>query len=512
MCAGRKSAAGIWLGAAALALTLTLPLASEAQTSRPAPAAKPSRASALESFADLAEKLLPMVVNISTTSAPQQTARRSQNPREAIPTPQFPPGSPFEEFFRDFFERQERERGSGDRPSGRRSTSVGSGFIIDSSGIVVTNNHVIAEADEIRVTLHDDTTVEATIIARDTKTDLAVLRLKTERKLPAIKWGDSDKTRVGDWVIAIGNPFNLGGTVTVGILSARGRNINAGPYDDFLQTDASINRGNSGGPMFNNDGEVIGINTAIFSPSGGSVGLGFAIPAGLARPVIEQLLEYGKPRRGWLGVRIQTVTDEIAESLSLGETRGALIAGVAGDGPAKKAGIEAGDIVLTFDGKDVKDMRRLPRLVAETKIGKPVKVGVWRKGKSMTFEVKVGELPEDEQKVASVDPKPPVGKSETLATLGLTLSAINPETKQRFNLPDGARGVVVTEVNKDTPAAEKGLKPGDIIVEVGQEEVGAPAEVADKVKKIQDAKRKSVLLLVQSGDDLRFIALRLEGG
>jgi serine protease Do len=507
--AGSRGAAWArWAGTVAIVLALMAPGDAGAQSARG------NRGSAgPESLADLAEKLLPTVVNISTTSAPQQASRRGQQrgERETVPMPQFPPGSPFEEFFKEFFDRQERERG--DRPQqGRRSTSVGSGFIIDAAGIVVTNNHVIAEADEVRVTLHDETTLEATIIAKDPKTDLAVLKLKTERKLPTVKWGNSDRTRVGDWVMAIGNPFNLGGTVTVGIISARGRNINAGPYDDFLQTDAPINRGNSGGPMFNMEGEVIGINTAIFSPSGGSVGLGFAIPAALARPVIEQLIEHGKPRRGWLGVRIQTVTDEIAESLGLGEAKGALVAGVTDDGPAKVAGIESGDIILSFDGKDVKEMRRLPRYVAETKIGKSSKVVVWRKGKQMTFDVKVGELPEDEQRVAAVDPKTRSEKTETLGALGLTLSGVNQEMKQRFSLAEGTRGVVVTDVVKDSPAAEKGIKPGDVIVEVAQEEVASPADVADKVKKIQDGKRKSVLLLIQSGEDLRFVALRLDVG
>ncbi len=392
----------------------------------------------------------------------------------------------------------------------RRTTSLGSGFIVDPSGIVVTNNHVIAEADEVRVTLNDDTTYEAEILGRDPKTDLAVLRIDAPRQLPAVSWGDSNRARVGDWILAIGNPYGLENTVTVGIISARGRVINAGPYDDFLQTDASINRGNSGGPMFNVDGEVIGINTAIFSPSGGSVGIGFAIPTALARPLIDQLVEYGRPRRGWLGVRIQTVTDEIAEGLSMSEAKGALVAGVTDNGPAKNAGIEPGDVILTFDGKAVVEMRKLPRLVAETRIGKDVAVEVWRKGKLVKLQVVLGELPEDDQRVASISPTAPKAATESLQALGLTLSALSDELRETYSLGETVSGVVVTGVAEGSPAAEKGIRDGDVIVEVSQEEVRSPVEVVDKVRKVQDSNRKSVLLLVQSGEDLRFVALRLD--
>ena len=462
------------------------------------------------SFADLVEKLSPSVVNISTT----QEVKTSGNRRQDVPVPQFPPGSPFEEFFKEFFERQDRDRGErgerGNRGPTRRATSLGSGFIIDSAGIVVTNNHVIAEADEIRVTLNDDTTFDAEIVGRDPKTDLAVLRIKAPGPLAAVGWGDSNKSRVGDWILAIGNPYGLENTVTVGIISARGRVINAGPYDDFLQTDASINRGNSGGPMFNVDGRVIGINTAIFSPSGGSVGIGFAIPAALAKPLIDQLIEYGRPRRGWLGVRIQTVTDEIAEGLGLDEAKGALVAGVTEDGPAKGAGIEPGDVILTFDSKDVVEMRKLPRLVAETKIGKEVAVEVWRKGKMVMLGVVLGELPEDDQKVASIAPTAPKAATESLEALGLTLSAMSDELREEHSLGEAIKGVVVAAVTPDSPAAERGIREGDVIVEVSQEEVGTPGDVIAKVRKVQDSNRKSVLLLVQSGEDLRFVALRLD--
>src|SRR5690606_6336317 len=304
--------------------------------------------------------------------------------------------------------------------------------------------------------------LKAEVVGKDPKTDLALLRVKTDKPLPYVSFGDSDAVRVGDWVIAIGNPFGLGGTVTAGILSAHHRDINAGPYDDFLQTDASINKGNSGGPMFNVKGEVIGINTAIYSPTGGSIGIGFAIPSSLAKPVIEQLKKYGKPRRGWLGVRIQGVTDEIAESLGLDKPRGALVASVSEKGPAQVAGIQPGDVILTFDEKEVTDMRRLPRLVAETPIDKTVKVTVWRKRKEHVLEVKVGELEENEEQAALTpgsekEKTPP----STVNALGLSLSAATPELRQRFSLADDVSGVVVTEVASDSPAAEKGIRPGD---------------------------------------------------
>lgn len=463
-----------------------------------------------EGFADLAEKLLPAVVNISTTQsikAPERGGPRGQGPE----MPQFPPGSPFEEFFREFFERNLPRGQRPEMPQPRRATSLGSGFIIDPSGLVVTNNHVIADADEIHVKLQDDTDLKAEVVGKDPKTDLALLRVKTDKPLPYVSFGDSDAVRVGDWVLAIGNPFGLGGTVTAGILSAHHRDINAGPYDDFLQTDASINKGNSGGPMFNVKGEVIGINTAIYSPTGGSIGIGFAIPSSLAKPVIEQLKTYGKPRRGWLGVRIQGVTDEIAESLGLDKPRGALVASVSEKGPAQVAGIQPGDVILTFDEKEVSDMRRLPRLVAETPIDKTVKVTVWRKRKEHVLDVKVGELDENEEQAALTpgsdkEKTPP----STVNALGLSLSAVTPELRQRFSLADDVSGVVVTEVANDSPAAEKGIRAGDVVVEVAQEEVKDPAQVAAKIEEAKKAGRKSILLLIDRAGDLRFVALRVD--
>ena len=463
--------------------------------------------SAPDSFADLAERLLPAVVNISTT----QVVKQRQRQRREVPMPQFPPGSPFEDFFKDFFDRQERGDDNGENhPRSRKATSLGSGFIIDAEGIVITNNHVIAEADEITVILTDGTRLAAKLIGNDPKTDIAVLRVKPEKPLPYVSFGSSRKARVGDWVMAIGNPFGLGGSVTAGIISARARNINAGPYDDFIQTDASINRGNSGGPLFNMAGEVIGINTAIFSPTGGSVGIGFSVPSDMAKAIVSQLREFGRTRRGWLGVKIQPVSDEISESLGLDEARGALIASVFDDSPALAAGIEAGDVILKFDGKKVPHVRQLPRIVAETEIGKDIDVEVWRKGKLVRLKVRVGEL--DEKKVASASGPAPKEESKTssVEALGMTLSSMTDDLRKRYEVRDGVAGVVVTGVESDSAAAEKGIRPGDIIVEVGQEEVLSPDEVINKVAAVQESKRKSVLILLQRAEDLRFVALRLK--
>jgi serine protease Do len=466
-----------------------------------------------DSFADLAAKLLPSVVNISTTQTVKSDRGREHSGPEI---PQFPPGSPFEEFFRDFFEHGVPKGG---RPEAqpRKGTSLGSGFIIDPTGYVVTNNHVIADADEITVILHDDTNLKAEVVGRDTKTDIALLKVKTDKPLTAATWGDSDASRVGDWVLAIGNPFGLGGSVTAGILSARQRDINSGPYDDFLQTDASINRGNSGGPMFNMDGQVIGINTAIYSPSGGSIGIGFAIPSALAKAVVAELQNESdhNVHRGWLGVRIQAVTDEIAESLGLDKARGALIASVSDNGPAQAAGIQAGDVVLSFDGREVSDMRRLPRLVAETPVGKTVPVTLWRKRSESSVQVKVGRLEESDQQQASTQETPRKGaKAEagTVKTLGLTLSDVTADLKEKFSLADDTKGVVVVDVTKDSPAAAKGVRAGDLIMEAAQEEVKSPREVNSKVEEAKKSGRKSILLLVERQGDLRFIALRLDQG
>ena len=465
-----------------------------------------------DSFADLADKLLPSVVNISTT----QTVKAEQRSERDMPElPQFPPGSPFEEFFKDFFNKNHQGGNGQPEAESRKATSLGSGFIIDPSGYVVTNNHVIADADEITVILHNNTNLKAEVVGRDTKTDIAVLKVKADKPLVAATWGDSDAARVGDWVLAIGNPFGLGGTVTAGILSARQRDINSGPYDDFLQTDASINRGNSGGPMFNMDGQVIGINTAIYSPSGGSIGIGFAIPASLAKEVVNELISEPDHtvHRGWLGVRIQAVTDEIADSLGLDKARGALVASVSDNGPAQTAGIQPGDVILSFDGKAVDDMRHLPRLVAETPVDRTVAVSVWRKHKEVALQVKVGRLNEVETASAQDKPKSEAAKgesSETVKALGMTLSDVTPALKEKYSLGDDAKGVVVLDVAKDSPGAEKGLRPGDVIMEAAQEEVKSASQVAGKVADARKSGRKSILLLVERQGDLRFVALRVD--
>ena len=476
-----------------------------------------------DSFADIAEQLLPAVVNISTTQTVKreeraqggQQAPQNRQGRPGPEIPQFPPGSPFEEFFKDFFDR-------GQRPdqAPRRASSLGSGFIIDPAGYVVTNNHVIdgADADGITVRLQDDTEFKAKLLGKDAKTDIALLKIEPgNKKLVAVKFGDSTKMRVGDWVLAIGNPFGLGGSVTAGIVSARARDINSGPYDDFIQTDASINKGNSGGPLFNMAGEVIGVNTAIYSPTGGSIGIGFSVPSAMAKPVADQLREFGRTKRGWLGVKIQAVTDEIAESLGLGKARGAMIASVSENGPAEKAKLRQGDVILNFDGKDVNEMRRLPRVVAESGVNKDVPVQIWRDGKPLTVTVRVGELEENDQVAAvpaKVEPNQSTrGTQSKVDALGVMLAPISPELRQKFDIDQNASaGVVVTEVDQNGPAAEKGVKPGDIIVEVGQEEVKTPADIKAKVDKARQAGRRSVLLLVDRQGEMRFIALRIDKG
>jgi serine protease Do len=419
----------------------------------------------------------------------------------------FPPGSPFEELFRDFFDEQQQKQ---QRPV----NSLGSGFIVDPSGIVVTNNHVIADADEITVILQDNTNLKAEVVGRDKRVDLAILKVKSDKPLPFVRWGDSDAARVGDWIVAIGNPFGLGGTVTAGIVSARARDINSGPYDDFIQTDAPINRGNSGGPMFNMQGEVIGINTAIFSPSGGSVGIGFALPSSLAKPVVEQLQKFGHTKRGWLGVRIQAVTPEIAESLGLDKPRGALIANVSEGGPAAAAKIQPGDVVLAFDGKDISEMRRLPRLVAETQIGKRSDLTLWRKGQEVKAHVVVGELPDkDEGEAQKSDKKSKDDKAvnpEGVQALGMTLLPLTDEFKARLKLEPDAKGVLVEAVAPNSPAAVRGVQPGDVVLEAGQQEVVTPQQLAEKVMVAQKQSKKSILLLINRAGDLRFVAIKLD--
>tara|TARA_B100000686_G_scaffold329681_1_gene391115 strand:- start:4406 stop:5941 length:1536 start_codon:yes stop_codon:yes gene_type:complete len=457
-------------------------------------------------FSEMAEALLPTVVNVSTTQAAQEMDMGEM--------PQFPPGSPFEDFFNEFYERHQQNP----NPLPGRPSSLGSGFIIDAeNGYVVTNNHVIKDADEIKIILHDDTTLSATVVGTDEKTDLAVLQVKTDRQLMAAKWGDSNDARVGSWVIAIGNPFGLGGTVTAGIVSARQRNINAGPYDDFIQTDASINRGNSGGPMFDMTGSVIGVNTAIFSPSGGSVGIGFAVPSSLAQNVVNQLVKYGKTRRGWLGVRIQNVTDEIAESLDLDTASGALVASVSEDGPAEQADIRPGDIILNFNGQDINAMRGLPRIVADTEVGKQADVTVWRNGKAVELKVTLGELEKAEEEglldmpaLAQTEEAPARPTGSEIAALELSVSPITPNMRERYSIEDNVNGVVVTSVDENGRSFEKGLVEGDVISEVDQKPVQSVDAVKSAIKGAQDAGKKSVLLLIKNAGDMRFAAIKLD--
>lgn len=450
------------------------------------------------SFADLAEKLSPSVVNISTT-------QKITMPEDFPEIPQFPEGSPYQDFFQEFLDR----RGNGFPAV--PATSLGSGFIIDADeGYIITNSHVVKDAEEVRVTLYNDDTIPAEIIGRDEKTDIAVLKIETDTKLTAASFGDSNNMRVGDWIVAIGNPFGLGGTVTAGIISARKRDINSGPYDDYLQTDASINRGNSGGPMFDLQGDVIGINTAIFSPSGGSVGIGFAIPSALAQPVINQIIKYGRTRRGWLGVRIQSVSEEIAETLELPKTEGALVASVTKDGPAEKAGIEAGDIILKINGQDVKEMRLLPRLVAETDIGADAQVTYWRDGKEYTTAVTVGELEKaEEDGLVATGPKSSDDGFE-IDSVGLIVKKMSPVLRDEFTIANTIDGIVITEIINLSEAAKKGLSEGDVIVEINQQPVLEPEKLKEIIDKARKNKRRSVLLLINSGGEVRFVALRLD--
>ncbi|TXM76356.1 DegQ family serine endoprotease [Methylobacterium sp. WL103] len=474
--------------------------------------AMPAYAKGPESLADLAEKVDDAVVNISaSTTVEARPGNRAG--------PQLPPGTPFEDLFEEFFNKRggrggNEQRGESENPrQQRKSSSLGSGFIIDASGIVVTNNHVIGDANDIQVILHDGTKLKAEIIGKDSKIDLAVLRVKptAERPLKAVPFGDSDKMRAGDWVIAIGNPFGLGGSVSAGIVSARGRNIESGPYDNYLQTDAAINKGNSGGPLFNMDGEVIGINTAILSPTGGSVGIGFAVPSSSAKPVIDQLREFGEVRRGWLGVRIQNVDDATAEALGLkGGAKGALVAGVDEKGPAKTSGLEVGDVIVKFNGTPVKASSDLPRIVASTPVGQKVDVVVVRKGEESTKSVTLGRL-EDSDKPQLANLRQPEPENATRQALGLNLSGLTDELRRKYSIKDGVKGVVVTRVDPNSTAADKRIQPGEVIVEVGQEAVNTPADVTKRVEALRKDARKSVLLLVASATgDVRFVAIGLD--
>lgn len=469
------------------------------------------------SFADLAESQIDTVVNISTRQAAPSDAPPSgaPSPGEDGPGapggPQFPPGSPFEEFFRQF-----RERQGAPQPQRPPVAALGSGFVIDPSGYVVTNNHVVADAEEIAVTLHDGTRLPAKLVGSDPPTDLALLKVESSKPLTSTRWGDSDRLRVGDWLVAIGNPFGLGGTVTAGILSARARDIQQGPYDEYLQTDAPINRGNSGGPLFDTEGGVVGVNTAIYSPTGGSIGIGFAIPSALARPIIDELREHGQVRRGWLGVQVQRVTPDIAETLGMAEPDGALVTTLTPGGPAEAAGVRQGDVIVGFDGHAVEKMRDLPRVVARTPIGKSVSLELLRDGGTQTLTVTVGRLEPDEQVAAGGSSGPrdgaPPAAPQTTRTLGLGLSPLTPELRETFSIGPDTQGVVITEVEGDSAASSRGIDAGDVIVEAGQQPVGDPAQVQERVDEAKREGRRSVLMLIDRQGELRYVPVPVEGG
>jgi serine protease Do len=462
------------------------------------------------SFADLVEKLTPAVVNISTT----QKVKGGNSGMMM----EMPDGGELPEEFRDFFEQFNRQHGGRGKRAPRDEQeqevySLGSGFIIDADGYIATNNHVINDAEEVSVTLSDDTVLKAKIIGRDPKTDLALLKVEAGRKLPYVRLGDASAARVGDWVIAIGNPYGLGGTVTAGIISARARNINAGPFDDFIQTDAAINRGNSGGPMFNMNGEVIGINTAIFSPSGGSIGIGFAVPMTLAGPVLAQLKSIGHIDRGWLGVRIQQVTDEIADSVGLKKAKGALVMEVTKDGPAEKAGIQVGDIITRFDGKEVKEMRQLPLMVADTAIGKSVLIELWRKGQPQHVQAVLGKLQEQEgadEEQEESDGRPDAGKAyKTREALGMSLAALTPALREKFGIEQSVKGIVVTKVKPGSEAAKRGISVSDVITRIGDKRLESLKDFSEALSEAQKAGHKFVLARLQHGEDALFVTLPL---
>ena len=481
--------------------------------------APPVFADGPDNVADLVAPLLDAVVNISTS----QTVAAS---RGVVPPPQMPEGSPFQDFFDDFFGDNGGEEG--DRP--RRVQSLGSGFVIDPSGIIVTNNHVIEDADEITATFTDGTKRIATVIGHDEKTDIALIQVKADKPLTAVPFGDSRALRVGDWVMAIGNPFGLGGTVTVGIVSARNRNINAGPYDDFIQTDAAINRGNSGGPLFDQTGKVIGVNTAIISPTGGSIGIGFAVPSEIAVNVISQLREFGETRRGWLGVRIQTVTDEIARDLGMDKARGALVAGVDEKGPAAAAGIVAGDVVVSFDGKPVDEHHELPRMVADEPVGKEVDLIVLRDGAEQTVRVTLGRLEDAEKTIAAQsgsgpgvegegtdsgggaeDAPPAASDGPATGPLGLSLSELTPESREQFGVREDVMPGVLVMVNGFEVERDTRMEVGDVIVEIAGEAVRTPDDVVAIIERLRKEGRTNAQLVVQGKEGhVRWVNLPVE--
>jgi serine protease Do len=491
--------------ALALALALAPPATAQAVQQQPAT----TGFDAPRSFAALAKAKLPAVVNISTTQRIGGAASPGAPdlPPGAKPPgmPGLPPGSSLEDFFEQFMGRM-----MPDMPP-RELTALGSGFVIDPAGYVVTNNHVVEGADDIKVILQDDTELHAKLVGRDARTDLALLKVEAAKPLPAVEWGDSDAAQVGDWVLAIGNPFGLGGSVTSGIISARARDIHAGPYDDFLQTDAAINRGNSGGPMFDMSGRVIGVNTAIFSPSGGSIGIGFAIPSSIASKVVAELRQTGAVKRGWLGVSIQSVTPELAESFGLGEPRGALVAQVAPDSPAARAHLQSGDVILSFAGESVDDARELQRLVAMTAVDQQVEIVVWRDGAEKKLSTQIALLKDQDKQQPAVEGSSE-GQTQRNDRLGLALAPLSPEMRERFKVDPETQGALVAAIKPGSPAAESGLAPGDVIVQAGGAEVDEPGDVVRAEEEAREAGKKSLLVLRERGGARGFVALPLDQG
>jgi serine protease Do len=462
-----------------------------------------------DSFAPLVEKVLPAVVTIATTQV-----QGGANQRGGIPQmPQLPPGSPFEKFFRDFGMPQQQQQQQA-RP--QKLTALGSGFIIDPSGVIVTNNHVVENGTDIKVTLQDGTVTQGKLVGRDERTDLAVVKISIGHPLPAVPFGDSDQMKTGDWILAAGNPFGLGGSVTAGIVSARGRNIHAGPYDDFLQIDAPINRGNSGGPTFNLQGQVIGVNTAIYSPNGGSVGIGFAIPSNVAKTVIASLQTSGSVTRGWLGVEIQQMTPEMASALGLDRERGALVAGIQPDSPAAKAGLRVGDVITGYAGKPINSLQNLTTAVAETKIGSSQPIEIMRDGKTATINATIAQLKEEQQASAGSSGTARkggagagTGGSET--AMGLRLAPLNQAARQRFDIAKDVKGVVVVDADPNSNAADQGVQPGDIIEQVNNHAVSQPKDVSAQVEQARKTGRKAVALLINRGGQQQFVAVPLDG-
>jgi serine protease Do len=459
-----------------------------------------------QSFSPLVKQVMPAVVNISVT---QKSDMGNVEQDDAAPDQR---QSPFDEFLRRFFEQQRDDSTGGNKPHqhrGAQSVALGSGFIIDPTGYVVTNSHVVANADKVTVVFQDESKHPAKIIGRDEKTDLALLKINAKDALPYVSWGDSDTVEVGDWVLAVGNPFGLGGTVSKGIVSARGRDIHSGPYDDFLQIDASINRGNSGGPTFSLDGRVVGINTAIYSPNGGSVGIGFAIPASLAKPVIDQLRDHGKVERSWLGVQVQPVTPEIAKSLGMSKPQGALVADVVGDGPAAKAGLKQGDAILSFNGHEVSKPHDLALMVAEAPVGQTEHIKVWRQGKEVDLDAKMTAIPEKTQVAA--DDTEPEAQPAPAKVLGLELSPLTGDLRKQLDVPKNVNGVVVTGIADNSRAAELGIEVGDVIRSIDQQAITSPQEAANKLRDIKPGSAASALVLLNRHGVNRYVALSAEG-